>query len=186
MKLTPYTCVFMLLLCAGCNLSRTDDVAALPSDTPNVTAFPTVSVTRTPISFGLTELPTLIPLLGGGGSVANTPQPTLIPVTSVPAFSTSCQVYTTYSGVDPRNALSLRTEPNTTSPQVFRVPTNKQVMLIPNTGEVQGDGYHWLNVLYVDGSMRYIGWMARDSFSTNGQRDPSIATLRHAGTQSAC
>lgn len=175
----------ILLLCAGCNLSRSDDVAALPTDTPAATAFPTISVTRTPISFGLTELPTLIPLPGVAGSVS-TAQPTLIPVTSVPQFRTNCQVYTTYSGADPRNTLSLRTEPNTTSPQVFRVPTNRQVMLIPNTGEMEGDGYHWLNVLYEANGIRYIGWMARDSFSTNGQRDPSIATLLHAGTQAAC
>ena len=60
------------------------------------------------------------------------------------------------------------------------------LLLIPNTGEMEGDGYHWLNVLYEANGIRCIGWMARDSFSTNGQRDPSIATLRHAGTQAAC
>ncbi|MCA0457990.1 MAG: SH3 domain-containing protein [Chloroflexi bacterium] len=175
----------VMLVCAGCNLSRSEDVAALPTDTPAATAFPTASITRTPISIGVTELPTLLPLPGISITIS-TPQPTLIPVTSVPLFRSICQVYTTYSGADPRNTLSLRTEPNTTAPQVFRVPTNQPVMLIPNTGEMQGDGYHWLNVLYVDGDMRYIGWMARDSFSTNGQRDPSIATLRHAGTQADC
>lgn len=175
----------ILLVCAGCNLNRAEDVAVVPTDPPDVTAFPTASVTRTPISFGLTELPTLLPPPGVGGTVS-TRQPTLIPVTSVPVLGSICQVYTTYSGADPRNSLSLRNAPSTTAPQVFRVPTNQQVMLIPNTGEVEGDGYHWLNVLYVEGGIRYSGWMARDSFSTNGVRDPAISTLRHAGTQVAC
>ncbi len=175
----------IILVCAGCNLNRADEVAVVATDMPDVTAFPTASITRTPISFGLTELPTLLPLPGVDGTVS-TRQPTLVPVTSVPQFGSICQVYTTYSGADPRNSLSLRSAPNTTAAQVFRVPTNQQVLLIPNTGEVEGDGYHWLNVLYVDGSMRYMGWMARDSFSTNGVRDPAVSTLRHAGTQAEC
>lgn len=132
-------------------------------------------------------MPTLLPLPGNiAGIVVNTPQATLIPVTSVPPLGTVCQVYTTYSGVDPRNSLSLRTTGSITAPQVFRVPTNAQVQRVPSSQEVEDDGYHWLNVIYVDKEMRYQGWMARDSFSTNGVRDPSIATLRPTGASAGC
>ena len=93
----------------------------------------------------------------------------------------------TYSGVDPRNSLSLRISPSISAAQVFRVPTGTQVLLIPNSQETEGDGYHWLNVIYLDTTqIRYQGWMARDSFSTNGVRDPSIATLRPIGASAAC
>jgi hypothetical protein len=178
-----------LLVCAGCNLSRSTEVAALPTDTPAITEEGTPRVTRTPIDFGvgITQLPTLLPLPGGGGSILATPQPTLIPVTSVPLLGTACQIYTVYSGIDPQNKLSLRASPSISAPQVFRVPTGTQVLLIPSSQETEGDGYHWLNVIYVDPfQTRYQGWMARDSFSKNGVRDPSIATLRPLGASAAC
>jgi len=178
-------------VCAGCNLSKTD-VAALPTavatDAPAVTEAVTPHLTRTPIPFGTAALPTLLPLPGNiAGIVVNTPQATVIPVTSAPPLGSVCQIYTTYSGTDPRNSLSMRTNAHINAPQVFRVPTNAQVLLVPSSQEVEGDGYHWLNVIYVDSSQtRYQGWMARDSFSTNGVRDPSIATLRPIGASAGC
>jgi hypothetical protein len=143
--------------------------------------------TRTPISFGATVRPTLLPLGDGSSAIINTPQPTLIPVTSAPALGTLCQIYTTYSGADLRNSLSLRASASVNAPQVFRVPTNQNVFLVPGSGEIEADGYHWLNIIYVESpQMRYQGWMARDSFSTNGVRDPSIATLRLVNAQAGC
>ncbi|MEP6985345.1 MAG: hypothetical protein ABI970_07100 [Chloroflexota bacterium] len=179
--------ILILMLCAGCNLSKTE-VADLPTVPPSITEAVTPHLTRTPIPFGTTVLPTLLPLPGNiVGIVVNTPQATLIPVTSAPPLGTVCQVYTAYSGVAPQNTLSLRTSGSITAPQVFRVPTNSQVLLVPSSQEVEGDGYHWLNVIYVDPSQtRYQGWMARDSFSTNGVRDPSIATLRPTGASAGC
>jgi hypothetical protein len=179
--------VLLIFVSAGCNLSRTE-VAAIATDTPAVTEAVISRPTRTPIPFGITTIPTLLPLPGndGGGGSISTPQPTLIPVTSAPPLNTMCQVYVIYSGADPRNSLSLRTSTSVTAPQVFRVPNNAQVLLVPTSQEAQGDGYHWLNIMYVDKETRYIGWMARDSFSKNGVRDPSIATLRPLGATAAC
>lgn len=99
----------------------------------------------------------------------------------------SCDVYTTYSGTDPRNVLSMRAEPSADSAQVVRVPNNSAVFLVPGAQEVEAEGYHWLNVIYVDAAQnRYEGWIARDSFMSGGVRDPSISTLRPAGRQAAC
>jgi hypothetical protein len=185
--------IALLLISAGCNLSRTD-VAALPTDTVLVTEAVTLRPTRTPIPFSVTvtnlpALPTLLPLPGNDGAITvlATPQPTLFPVTSVPPLGTVCQIYVTYSGVDPQNKLSLRISPSVSAPQVFRVPTNVNVLLVPTSQETEGDGYHWLNVIYLDTPKnRYQGWMARDSFSKNGVRDPSIATLRPLGASAPC
>jgi hypothetical protein len=186
MRRTTGLFVLIILTCAGCNLSRTE-VAALPTNTLAVTEDATPRPTRTPIPFGVTTFPTLLPLPGNDGAVFNTPQPTLLPVTSAPPLGSVCQVYVAYSGVDPQNKLSLRTSASISAPQVFRVPTNAQVLLIPGSQEMEGDGYHWLNVIYVDYTqIRYQGWMARDSFSKNGVRDPSIPTLRPLGATSAC
>ena len=185
--------IALLLITAGCNLSRTD-VAVLPTDTASVTEAVPPRATRTPIPFGgavtnLPALPTLLPLPGNDGAVTvlATPQPTLFPVTSVPPLGTVCQIYVTYSGVDPQNKLSLRISPSVSAPQVFRVPTDTNVLLVPTSQETEGDGYHWLNVIYlVTPITRYQGWMARDSFSKNGVRDPSIATLRPLGATAPC
>ncbi len=179
----------VLMVCVGCNLSKPDN-AVPTTEVPVATLNSAERPTRTPIAFGATERPTLLPLIdtGSGGTfTVSTPQPTLIPVTSVPPLGTLCQIYTTYSGVDPRNSLSLRTSASVSAPQVFRVPTNQNVFLVPGSGEIEADGYHWLNVIYVQSpQMRYQGWMARDSFSTNGVRDPSIATLRLVNAQAGC
>lgn len=177
--------LLLMLVCAGCNLNRTE-VAVLPTDAPESTEAATSHATRTPIPFGVTSLPTLIPLPDSGTITVSTPQPTLLPVTSAPPLNTMCPVYNTYSGVDPRNSLSLRTAASVSAPQVFRVPTGVQVLLVPGSQETEGDGYHWLNVIYVDKETRYVGWMARDSFSTNGVRDPSVATLRPLGATAVC
>ncbi len=183
-----------VLMCAGCNLNKavemTPTLDAPPATlmlTEAAALIPTVRPTRTPISFGATTAPTLLPLVDTSVDVLGTPQPTLFPVTSAPPLGTLCQVYTTYSGVDPRNNLSLRVNASVSAPQIFRVPTGQQVYLVPGSGEIEADGYHWLNVIYVQSpQMRYQGWMARDSFSANGVRDPSIATLRLMNAQAGC
>lgn len=188
----------ILVLCAGCNLSKSDALAttevpvATLITTEQMTGTPiafaaTERPTRTPISFGATERPTLIPLINTNIDINGTAQPTLLPVTSSPPLGGLCQIYTTYSGVDPRNNLSLRNSPSVSAPQIYRVPTNQNVFLVPGSGEIEAEGYHWLNVIYVQSpQMRYQGWMARDSFAANGVRDPSIATLRLVNAQSAC
>jgi hypothetical protein len=132
------------------------------------------------------------PLLATITIVSDDTQPTLPPlpnisVTSAPSLGSQCQVYVTYSGVNADNKLSMRMEPSPSAPQIFRVPNNTQVFLVPGSQEVEAEGYHWLYVLYVDSpEARYQGWIARDSFETNGVRDPSIATLRDAGTLAPC
>ncbi|MBK8025814.1 MAG: hypothetical protein IPK19_31600 [Chloroflexi bacterium] len=108
-------------------------------------------------------------------------------MTSVPILGALCPVYTTYSGARSDNKLSLRSAPSAGATQVFRVPNQVEVLLVPGSSEVEADGYHWLNVIYVESAQtRYVGWIARDSYQLNGVRDPSIATLRPAGTQSPC
>lgn len=98
-----------------------------------------------------------------------------------------CAVYTTFSGVDPNNTLSLRAQPSTSAVQLVRVPNNTQVYQLRDTQEVEAEGYHWLNIYYIDSQQtRYEGWAARDSFEMGGVRDPSIATLRATGQQIAC
>lgn len=147
---------------------------------------PTISPTTIPSP----PDPTLPPVtLTPEGDVV---QPTLLPspnlpMTAVPATGNFCQVYITYSGTRPDNKLSLRSEPSPTAFQIFRVPNNAQVLLVPGSEEVEADGYRWLNVIYVDTTQtRYQGWMARDSFAIEGVRNPSIATLRPLGTQIPC
>jgi hypothetical protein len=112
---------------------------------------------------------------------------TAISVTSVSPLNATCQVYTTYSGVRADNTLSLRSDPTTEATQLFRVPNNVDVYLVPGSQEVAADGYHWLNMIYEDPSQtRYIGWIARDSFEVNGVRNPSVATLRRTARQVSC
>jgi hypothetical protein len=159
-------CVWAVLTLA-CNLSTTA-VSTLAPTPESVSQQPTSTLLDT------ASQPTLPPL----------------PNVSTPNLSTTgnlCQVYLTYSGSGADNKLSLRELPSVASAQVFRVPNNVPVLLLPNTQEVEADGYHWMNVVYIDESqIRYQGWMARDSYSRDGVRDPSIATLRLAGTQQAC
>lgn len=115
-----------------------------------------------------------------------TPQPSPLP-TFAPQIGGICPVYLTYSGSDPANKLSLRSQPSVNAPQVLKVPNNTQVFQIPGSQETEGDGYHWLNVVYVDAQQnRYEGWIARDSYERGGVRYPEIATLQPTGQQAQC
>jgi hypothetical protein len=159
--------VFMLIS-MGCNLAR---------PTPTITPAPT----NTPMPLAVitdiaTSPPTLLPLPS-----------TRVPVTSVPSLNGQCQVYMTYSGSRPDNKLSLRADPSANAPQLFRVPNNVEVLRVPGSEEVEADGYHWLNVIYSEATgMRYVGWIARDSYEIDGVRNPTVATLRLTGTQRPC
>lgn len=164
-----------MLVGAGlaCNLST-----GVPTPTPLSDVSPIPSIVP-PITVVVRHTPTLIGVPGL--------QPTTLPVTSVPALGVGCQVYTTYSGVKAENKLSLRESPNSTATQVYRVPNFAEVLLVPDSTEIEAEGYHWLNVMYVDAAgIRYWGWIARDSYAINGVRDPSIATLRPTGRQADC
>lgn len=156
----------LVLLVSACNLTDEPPITVQPPTEAVVTQAPLPSPALTPLG------PTPLPALGS---------------TNSPALGQQCQVYTTYSGTDPRNVLSLRSEPSANAVQVFRVPTNVSVYLVPGSQEVEAEGYHWLNVIYVDPAQnRYQGWMARDSYLQSGVRNPSIATLRPTGQQAAC
>jgi hypothetical protein len=160
--------VLILLLAAltACNLTTQRPTAIAPTaetltEAPLETADPL-------------NLPTILPSLA--------PPPLLLR-----DVSGGCNVYITYSGVDPNNKLSLRGEPNTSAVQLLKLPNNVQVYQLAGTQEVEAEGYHWLNIFYVDAQqVRYEGWAARDSFEQGGVRDPSIATLRATGQQAAC
>lgn len=156
----------LAIVISACNLSNESPITAVP---------PTEVIATEPSM----PTPALTPL-----------GPTPLPAPSLPnstALGEVCQVYTTFSGTDPRNVLSMRAEPSASSAQLLRVPTNVQVYLVPGSQEVEAEGYHWLNVIYVDPSQnRYQGWIARDSFIWNGVRNPSIATLIPTGQQAPC
>lgn len=162
--------ILVATLATACNLS-THPIVNTPQSTEAA-------------SQPLLPLPSVTPLV-------LTTQPTLPPppLLDVATFApgTQCAVYTTYSGSDPDNLLSLRAQPTVTANQILKLPNTTRVFLIPNAQEVEADGYHWLNIIYIDTDQnRYQGWTARDSFATNGVRDPSIATLRPTGQQSPC
>ncbi|MBE2269004.1 MAG: SH3 domain-containing protein [Anaerolinea sp.] len=178
--------LFLLIFLTGCNLSSQ---AAAPTPSvestlfaPEITAtveaplFPPVDSGRTPtLAPTPTQflLPTLLPGLGATPLSGQTGQ--------------TCVVYTVYSGSDPANVISLRAEPSANAAQVTRIPNNARVLLIDGTQEIAAEGYHWLNVIYVDGAgSRYQGWAARDSFMSNGVRNPAIATLRATGERTDC
>ncbi|MAS37383.1 MAG: hypothetical protein CL610_25505 [Anaerolineaceae bacterium] len=174
------TALLLLIITTSiaCNLSTTRPTAT-PAPTlnalnPTETSPPLATITVIgEQSSGLAPLPGL-PL-------------TDIPSTSAPGLGDQCEVYTTYSGARADNTLSMRSDASVDAPQIYRVPNNAEVLRVPGSLEVEADGYHWLNVVYVQSpQMRYVGWIARDSFETNGVRDTSIATLRPEGTQAAC
>jgi hypothetical protein len=122
-------------------------------------------------------------------ATATPAQPTLLAIgaTAAPNGERACQVYVTYSGSDPANKLSLRAEPRTSAPQLYRMPNNRRVYLIPESVEVEAEGYHWLNLVYFDESQtRYEGWATRDSYVRGGVRDPNISTLVSTGEQAPC
>ena len=87
--------LLILITTAACNLNREE--AALPTVAPTLAETAAPRVTRTPIPFGITQLPTLLPLPGndGSGSLA-TAQPTLIPVTSAAALGVALLVAAHY------------------------------------------------------------------------------------------
>jgi hypothetical protein len=163
-----YLLLLLAVLISACNLSNepvaeppTATFAELSTDTP----VPTPALTDVNVS----------------------PQPTALATPGSLNTGRLCDVYTTYSGTDARNVLSMRAEPSADSAQVLRVPNNAPVFLVPGSQEVEAEGYHWLNVIYVDASQnRYEGWIARDSFMSGGVRDPSVSTLRSTGRQAAC
>lgn len=162
--------ILVAMLATACNLS-TQPIVNTPesTETGSQPLLPPPSVT--PLM--LTARPTLIP-------------PPL-PDAATFAPGTQCAVYTTFSGSDPDNLLSLRAQPSTIANQILKLPNNTRVFLIPDAQEIEADGYHWLNIIYIDTTQkRYQGWTARDSFAANGVRDPSIATLRPTGQQSPC
>jgi hypothetical protein len=161
----------LILFTLACNLTTQP-----PPPTANPLApSPTTILTNTPVGASVADRPTLPPL----------PNISTTPVAA--ADEGFCLVYTTYSGNDPGNLLSLRAEPSASSTQVLRIPNFAPVLLVSGSQEVQAEGYHWLNVIYIHTDQtRYQGWMARDSFSRGGVRDPSIATLRLTGQQQPC
>lgn len=171
--------LFIMIVGTACNLT---------TDAPTRTPRPTDSVSPptnpAPVVTSNAAGPIVQPIEGLAATSASVPTSA---VTNVPLSGSLCQVYTTYSGTDPNNRLSLRTDPSPTAAQVFRVPTNTQVLLVAGSQEVEAEGYHWLNVIYVESAQRrYQGWMARDSYSVGGVRNPNIPTLVAAGTQASC
>jgi hypothetical protein len=170
--------LFIIITATACNLT---------SEAPTRTPRPTESVPPTTAASAVTpssSAPNIQPIANLG--VTNASVPT-VAGTNVPLTGSLCDVYTTYSGRDPNNRLSLRAEPSPSGAQIFRVPTNTQVLLVAGSQEIEAEGYHWLNVIYVESAQRrYQGWMARDSYSVGGVRDPNIATLVAAGTQASC
>jgi hypothetical protein len=147
-------------------------------------ASPASSVTQSPLTAGTLmalPLPTSLPVPGAQQSLPAQP------IANLGNTGAQCAVYVTYSGVDPANKLSLRAQPSADAAQLFKLPNNTQVYLKPGAQEVDAEGYHWLNIVYIDPTQtRYEGWAARDSYIFNGVRDPSIATLRATGQQVPC
>jgi hypothetical protein len=182
------------LIITACNLDTPPQTSS--SDSAAELTTPIDALTPD-TSTGLINTPTTLPGIGltplGSGSVRATPSLAALPLPDInitPNTTSTgqlCQVYTTYSGLDPANKLSLRAQPSAAATQMLKMPNNAQVFLVPGSQEVEAEGYHWLNIIYVDPlGNRYQGWTARDSFSAQGVRDPSIATLRATGQQAPC
>ena len=173
----PGVFVLLAVVIAACNLTTEAPITPAPVATADVA----LTADGSPTS----AVPILTPLRTTAQPPGLPPPP--LPGTTLGSSGAGCAVYMTYSGPDPANLLSLRSQPSVSAEQVFRVPNHTQVLLAPNSQEVEADGYHWLNVIYVDASQnRYEGWMARDSYSAGGVRNPSISTLRPTGQQSSC
>ncbi|MDZ4764258.1 MAG: hypothetical protein SGI73_06865 [Chloroflexota bacterium] len=180
--------VSILIMTIACNLAsvgsqRESAVSETPTDSLQSleTTLPTFEAIE-PLT-----LPTALPLLGGSApNIILTP---MMPFVGTPATDGSqrCDVYSTYSGGNPANTLSMRSTPSGGAEQIVRLPNASQVFRIPNSQEIDAEGYHWLNIIYVDARQnRYEGWTARDSYQLGGVRDPSVATLRPTGQQTAC
>lgn len=157
--------ILLLLLISGCNLT-TQRPTEIPLATEEI--IEPIDQTTEPLN-------------------QPTPLPSLAPPPVLLRSGNGCAVYTTYSGTDPDNKLSMREQPSTSANQILKLPNNAQVYQLRGTQEIEAEGYHWLNIFYVDAQqVRYEGWAARDSFETGGVRDPSIATLRATGQQIDC
>jgi len=179
--------VIVMFVTGACNLQSASAPTRTPEILPSVelpetnivplTNQPPTLSTTLQLTPNRTALPTRLPSVGA----------TSLPSPNAQALGQNCAVYVVYSGSDPDNVISLRAQPDTTAPQVLRIPNNARVYLVPGSVEIEADGYHWLNVLYVDAAQnRYQGWAARDSFMEGGVRDTSINTLRATGEQSPC
>lgn len=180
MRNAIYSLIIVFL--AACNLASEPEADEI---TPEVNTTPTIGVVfqlnGTPIRGDPTRLP--LP------DVVNALATPITPISSsntTPLPAGQCAVYTTYAGPDASFKLSLRAEPSRESTQVFRVANFAPVYQIAGTQEVEAGGYHWLNVIYLEGGTRYEGWMARDGYMRNGQRDLTTATLRTAGQSQPC
>ncbi len=169
----------LLVFTAACNLTTEAPVTPLSVATATAGISLTAAVSPTPAVPILTPLrPTALP--------SGLPAPPLVNMTPG-STGNGCAVYVTYSGPDPANLLSLRSQPSVNATQVFKVPNNVRVLLAPNSQEVEAEGYHWLNVIYIDPAQnRYEGWIARDSYMQGGVRNPAISTLRPTGEQATC
>jgi hypothetical protein len=179
----------LVLLLAACSLQP----ASAPTAAPELVPTAALSQTAIPSSTPENGAPTLsIDLLltpNRIGAATRLPDSgaTSPPAGNAQALGQMCAVYAVYSGRDPANVISLRAEPSAGARQVVRVPNNALVLAVPSTLEIEAEGYHWLNIIYVDaGGQRYQGWAARDSFMEAGVRDPSVQTLRATGTQQPC
>lgn len=171
----------VVLVTAACNLTTEAPVRSTPTAAPTAAITPAFSASPTQ------AVPMLTPIRTGPLPPPPLPGATSILPQATGVFGTACAMYVTYSGPDPANLLSLREQPGTTARQVFRVPNNTHVLLMPDSQEVEADGYHWLNVIYLDPAQnRYEGWIARDSYAAGGVRNPAISTLKPTGQQSPC
>lgn len=168
----PLGALLLIVLLAACNLT-TQPVAVAPTETATVEVVATFAL---PAS--------VTPLFAGG-------QPTLAPppLPNSPTLppGSECPTYTTYSGSDPDNLLSLREQPAVSARQIIKLPNNTTVFRVPGSQETEADGYHWINIIYIDAAKnRFQGWTARDSFESDGVRNTLIATLRETGQQAPC
>ncbi len=179
--------VLVAALLAACNLQT----ASGPTATPQIIPSPVLPETTIPTPVRGVGTPTssiqLTPNIVGQITRLPGRGATAVPTSNAQALGQTCRVYLVYSGVDPANVISLRARPSADAPLVTRIPNNARVFLVPNGHEVEAEGYHWLNIMYLDAAQnRYQGWAARDSFIQGGVRDASIATLRETGEQSPC
>lgn len=180
--------LMVMVLMAACNLVNEDALAS--EDIAGGTEEPTIAVSFVRENGNAT--PTLAISVQGGPTQLPLPnvfdplgQTTPLPV-GTPLPAGLCEVYTTYSGRDPNNKLSLRAEPSADATLVLKVPNFATVYRVANSQEIEAETYHWLNVVYLESSQRYEGWIARDSFMRDGERDLATATLRPTNQPMPC
>lgn len=189
LALRPLLLLLFACIAAGCNLSSDTPVTLAPTsafvgevaggEPPDTSDTDVTNIDATDADANKSMTPIMLTPLN--------PVPTLVSTQSPANEGRECEIYTTYSGVDPANTLSLRAQPSAASTQLLRVPNNVRVFLLPEVQEIEAEGYHWRNVIYVDPLQnRYSGWMARDSYMAGGIRNPTIATLRPTGEVGVC